>query len=172
MMRKTNYAGFFIVLFFLGCVDEDCKKVTSVAPVFSAAMEFPETFDEYVSNNQNLFDEDFFRCLNQRLVEIKKNLDKKTEECEKQFDGSDGWVGCYNENILGPENLLMILGTIKRVTAGETRWADTNTGLSLAVMKSSDPESWERLVAVFNEYEADTYCTFCESERCFLGICR
>lgn len=171
MMRKINYACFFIVLLSFGCVDEDCKKVTSVAPVFFAAMEYPEMFDNYVSNNQNLFDDDFFRCLDQRLVEIKKTLDKKTEECEKQFGGSDAWVGCYNENILGPENLLMILGTIKRVTKGETLWVDTNTGLSLAVMKSSDPESWQQLVAAFEEYEAEAYCTFCESERCFLGMC-
>lgn len=171
MLRKIHYAGFLILLLSVGCEDEDCKKVTSVTPVFLSAMEYPETFDTYVANNQNLFDENFFRCLDQRLIETKKTVDKEIEECDKLFGGSDQWVGCYNKNILRPENLLNIFGTVKRVTKGETRWAETNTGLSLIVMKSSDPKSWQQLVEVFHQYESEAYCTFCESQRCFLGMC-
>lgn len=171
MFRNLKYSGFFVLLLLVGCEDEDCRKVTSVTPVFLAAMEYPESFDAYVTNNQNLFNDDFFTCLDQRLIETKKTVDKVTGECDALFGGTDQWVGCYNERILGPENLLNIFGTIKRVTKGETRWADTNTGLSLIVMKSSDPKSWQQLVDVFNLYESEAYCTFCETERCFLGMC-
>lgn len=171
MLGKIHFAGFLILLLSVGCGDEDCKKVTSVTPVFLAAMEYPEIFDTYVANNQNLFDDNFFRCLDHRLIETKKTVDKVTEECDKLFGGSDQWVGCYNENILRPENLLNIFGTIKRVTKGETRWIETNTGLSLIVMKSSDPKSWQQLVEVFHHYESEAYCTFCEPKRCVLGMC-
>ena len=163
--------GMFVLPLAFGCEDEDCKKVTSVTPVFYAAMEYPESFDQYVVNNQSVFDENFFQCLDQKLIETQKVIDRETKECDELYGGTDLWVGCYNENVIGPENLLNILHTIKRATKGEVVWSETNTGLSIIVMKSSDPETWQQLIEAFRQAELEADCMFCETERCFLGIC-
>jgi hypothetical protein len=171
MKHSIILCGIVILPLAFGCEDEDCEKVTSVTPVFYEAMEYPESFDTYVANNQAVFDANFFRCLDQKLIETQKVIDRETAECDELYGGSDLWVGCYNDNILGPENLLSILYTIKRVTKGEVRWADTNTGLSIIVMKSSDPETWQQMIEVFRQAELEADCMFCETQRCFLGIC-
>ena len=170
-MYRVSKVVLVICLLAIGCEEEDCVKVTSVTPVFLAAMDNPESFDTYVADNQSTFDENFYKCLDQKLVEVQRTIDRETKECNDLFGGSDLWVGCYNDNILGPENLLSILYGIKTVTKGEKRWDETNVGASLILIKYSDPETWDELMEIFYEFEFNVDCMLCESKRCFLGIC-
>ena len=172
MMYRVSKVLFVVCLLVVGCEDEDCVKVSTVTPVFLAAMDHPESFDTYVADNQNAFDANFYKCLDQKLVEVQEAIDSETDECNESFGGTGQWVECYNDNVLGPENLLSILYGIKIVTSGAKRWDETNVGVSLMITKYSDPEAWDELMATFYEQELDVDCVVCESRRCFLGICR
>ena len=158
------------IISFPGCNDDDdgCSEVeiTSVRSTVLTAFQDPSGFDGYVADNQSVFDDNFYACIDKTVDELTKVSNERKDQCDDTFiTGSDFWNKCYNEVEVEVDNSIVLLNDIRKTTLGETSFGLTSTGLSLIFLQLSDPAEYNNLVSlvnqIFDELEGEGNCKLC-----------
>lgn len=148
--------------------DDDCTsmEITSVRSTILQAFQDPSGFDDYVANNQDVFDGNFYACIDQTVDQLSKVSNERKDECDDAFvTGGDFWNQCYNDVEVEVDNSIVMLNDIRRVTQGQASFEETSTGLSLIFLQLSDPAEYNSFVniinQIFDELEGEGGCTLC-----------
>ena len=155
---------------FPGCNGDDdgCSEVevTSVRNTIMQAFQDPSGFDGYVANNQAVFDDNFYACIDKTVDELTKVSNERKDQCDDTFvTGSDFWNKCYNEVEVEVDNSIVLLNDVRKTTLGQASFQQTSTGLTLIFLQLSDPAEYNNLVSlvnqIFDELEGTGNCKLC-----------
>jgi hypothetical protein len=113
---------------------------TRVLEVHYQTIAYPETFDQYVADNQSLFDSRFFSCLDALEQYWKDQARQEEEVCNGHLDPE--WRRrCREEAIF-----IKLPGwayTLRLVLAGQAQWANTVLGQAAILGKTiAGPDLW------------------------------
>ncbi len=158
----------FLTMAMTACTKEECRSISSVYDVYSEAVIYPESFDQYVLDNQDRFNADYFSCLNDQIDMAEEVVSKAKQHCDDTFlPGSLFWNQCYDD-IVDHENYLVYLETLKIVTADDAtlKFSETPAYFYLTNLKGMDPSAYESLlIQNIHLIEDQMACTYCE-KRC------
>lgn len=158
------------IISFPGCNDDDdgCSEVeiTTVRSTIMQAFQDPSGFNGYVADNQAVFDDNFYACIDKTVDELTKVSNERKDQCDDTFvTGGDFWNKCYNEVEVEVDNSIVLLNDIRKTTLGQASFQQTSTGLSLIFLQLSDPVEYSNFVSlvnqIFDELEGAGDCKLC-----------
>ncbi len=132
-MKRVIYIAFGIICFLGLPFSVQAQYYTGVLDVYYQSNAYPETFDQYVANNQSLFGSRFSSCLNS-LEQVWENLAKQ-EEANCNIHVNPEWKAkCIQEAEFIP--LVSWSATLRLVLTNQRMWSDTIRGQALISGKS------------------------------------
>lgn len=167
-IRKITqlYLSLFLIICYV-CCGKVCRDIKTLYEAYYQAVVYPERFDNYVQNNQNDFDEDFFSCLDEKRDEIERAIDERQELCDQTYiGGSEFWHQCYDEVDQEYAGLFGVLNAINEVTRYNESFEQTVDGAQLIVLKQlMGISDWENtMISLVPTVEEILMCERCENK--------
>lgn len=120
----------FIVLLFIGLFSPNCamaqQPYSIVYDLYFAIVVMPEDGDAIIARNQRLFDNHFYRCLNEVHQRYTDESQNHYQFCDSVHINPARRQQCYREN--EPAKFAQWFATINQVTRGQIRWSNTIIG--------------------------------------------
>ncbi len=146
---------------------EKCSEISvpEIKQVLFAAYENPETFDDFVSANRDLFNSDFMECFNNNLDMMRAIEEDEREICDDaHVFGSDFWHQCHNEVDQNYGNAVAFNTAILNAINGVRSFGNSDAGKTLIAMKLLFPQDYSFMINFLKSYtnEIAVKCESCE----------
>jgi len=124
-MKRVIYFAFGIILLLGLPFSVQAQYYTGVLEVFYQSFAYPERFDQYLANNQSLFDSRFFSCLN-ALEQYWTGQARQEEQVCNGHVNPEWRKRCIDEAVF--IKLPAWCMNLRSVLAGQAQWANTTHG--------------------------------------------
>ena len=131
-MKRVIYIAFGIICLLGSPFSVQAQYYTGVLEVFYQPIAYPERFDQYVANNQSLFDSRFFSCLN-ALEQYWTGQARQEEQICNGHVNPEWRRRCVDEAVFIKLPAWCI--NLRSVLAGQGQWAKTTHGAAAILGK-------------------------------------
>ena len=161
------YSGLsFIIILNLFCTGcgKDCHTIETLYDTYYEAVVYPENFNEYVQNNRDQFNDDFFYCLDEKRNWAQKKIEEGYKICDETFvQGDDFWHQCYDDVDQEYGGYLGVLNAINQVTRNNVPFEQTEGALLILSKQTIGFEEYESLMSQTIMASKKThFCERCE----------
>ncbi len=153
-----------------GCKGKECSNETFpvLGDVMIRAYGNPESFDNYVQNNPDIFDKKFTSCLQEWIAELEKIEKKEREHCDDVYVSGDFWNQCIDEVNANYNNAILLASEVLNVIQGSS-FSQSTYGSYLIYTSQTDPPLHQFSVALVEAFyrEYPTECRVCKEKGFF-----
>lgn len=157
----------FYCLIIISSCRETCYTISvpEIRQVAFFAYENPETFDDFISNNQDMFDSEFMACLNSNIEKMRELEKNERELCDDaHVSGSDFWHQCHDEVDQNYGNAVMAHKAILNAINGVQPWNQSEIGKTLILWKQLFQEDYLFIIDLLKTITRDipVECEICD----------